>query len=122
MEQLLDYLRMDMAFEREEHVRVLFLDAGCSLLRDEAMWSGTVDAAPFYPREIVRRALDLGAAALIVVHNHPSGDPTPTRADVDRTLELEQAAGALGIGLHDHLVIAERGHSSMRADGLLTGA
>jgi len=98
---------------------VLFLDRKNALIVDEVQSEGTVDHAPVYPREIVKRALELSASALILVHNHPSGDPTPSRADIDMTREIVEAARALRITVHDHLVIGRGGHASFKALGLL---
>jgi DNA repair protein RadC len=98
---------------------VLFLDRKNVLIADEVQTRGTVDHAPVYPREIVKRALELSASALILVHNHPSGDPTPSRADIAMTREITAAAKALGIAVHDHLVIGRAGHSSFKSLGLL---
>ena len=116
---LLDYLRADMAAAPIERVRVLFLNTRNILIRDEVMADGTVDQAPVFVREIVRRALDLGAAAIIVAHNHPSGDPKPSRADIEITRLLADAGKKLGVTLHDHLIFAAKGHASMKALGLM---
>ena len=113
------YLRATMAHERTEQFRILFLDKKNILLRDEVQQRGTVDHAPVYPREVVKRALELGASALILVHNHPSGDPTPSRADIDMTRDVQKAAAALGLAVHDHIVIGRRGHASLRTLGLM---
>lgn len=121
MTALLAYLRLDMAWERSERTRIIFMDVRCRVLRDETMWLGTVDATPLYVREVVRRALELGAAAMVAVHNHPSGDPTPTASDIRRTGELTSAAAIMGISLMDHLIVAETGNFSMRRAGLLHG-
>lgn len=117
--QLLDYCRVAMAHRPVEDVRVLFLDRKNRLIRDERIGTGTVDHAPLYPREVLKRALDLGASALIVVHNHPSGDPTPSQADISMTRQLAEAATSLGLVLHDHLIVARGGHTSFRSSGLL---
>jgi DNA repair protein RadC len=116
---LLDYLRADMAAAPIERVRVLFLNTRNILIRDEVMAQGSIDQAPLYVREIIRRAIDLGAAAIIVVHNHPSGDPKPSRADIDTTKLLIDAGRKLGIAVHDHLILAANGHASMKALGLI---
>lgn len=116
---LLDYCRAVMAFETVETARVFYLDRKNRLLADEAQSRGSVDHAPLYPRELVKRALELGASALIVVHNHPSGDPTPSPADITATHQLRDAAAALGLVLHDHLIVARSGHTSLREHGLL---
>ncbi|HEY4252036.1 MAG TPA: DNA repair protein RadC [Roseomonas sp.] len=120
-DRLLDYLTAAMAREPVEQFRVLFLDSKNRLIADEAQARGTVNRTPVYPREVVKRALELGATALVLVHNHPSGDPTPSRADVAMTEEVQKAAAALGILLHDHIVIGRAGHLSLRQDGLLRG-
>jgi DNA repair protein RadC len=117
--QLLDYCRVAMAHLPVEEVRVLFLDRKNRLIGDERQGRGTVDHTPLYPREVVKRALELGASALIVVHNHPSGDPTPSQADIAMTKRLAEASAALGLALHDHLIVARGGHTSFRAAGLL---
>jgi DNA repair protein RadC len=98
---------------------VLFLDRKNVLIADEQLNRGTVDHTPVYPREIVKRALELNASALIVVHNHPSGDPAPSQADIAMTREIQRAAAAIGITLHDHLVIGRAGHASFKGLGLL---
>ncbi|SNS64758.1 DNA repair protein RadC [Sphingomonas laterariae] len=116
---LLDYLRADMAHRGIERVRVLHLNAKNLLIRDDLVSEGSVDQAAVYVREIVRRAIDLGSAALILVHNHPSGDPTPSRQDIALTRELIAAGKPLGITVHDHIVIAGEGHASLRAMGLM---
>lgn len=117
--QLLDYCRVAMAHQPVEEVRVLYLDRKNRLIADERQGRGTVDHTPLYPREVVKRALELGASALIVVHNHPSGDPTPSQADIAMTRQLADAATALGLVLHDHLIVARGGHTSFRSAGLL---
>jgi DNA repair protein RadC len=116
---LLDYCMAAMARSPNEEFRVLFLDRKNVLVADEVQSRGTVDHAPVYPREIVRRALEHGASAIILVHNHPSGDPTPSRADIDMTREIAAAAKALKIAVHDHLVIGRGGHASFKSLGLL---
>ena len=116
---LLDYCAAAMARAPKEEFRVLFLDRKNFLIGDEVMNRGTVDHAPVYPREIVKRALELSASALILVHNHPSGDPTPSRADIEMTREVVEAARALRIAVHDHLVIGRGGTASFKALGLL---
>ncbi|HEX8526707.1 RadC family protein [Allosphingosinicella sp.] len=116
---LLDYLHADMAHNPIERVRVLFLNSKNVLIRDEPMWEGSVDESAVYVREIMRRALDLHATAVIVVHNHPSGDPSPSQQDIKITRELIEAARHLGIAVHDHIIIGAKGHSSMRASGLI---
>lgn len=116
---LLAYCRAAMADEKTEMFRILFLDRKNILIADEVQQKGTVDHTPVYPREVVRRALELSASAIILVHNHPSGDPTPSRADIDMTKEVAAAAGALGIRVHDHLVIGKERDASFKALGLL---
>ena len=112
-------LRASMAHEAAEQFRILFLDRKNRLLADEVQQKGTVDHAPVYPREVARRALELHATAVILVHNHPSGDPTPSRADIAMTKEVAAATSAVGVIVHDHIVIARHGHVSFRAQGLL---
>src|SRR5579862_6475363 len=116
---LLDYCMAAMARSQTEEFRVLFLDRKNVLVADEVQSQGTVDHAPVYPREIVKRALALNASALILVHNHPSGDPQPSRADISMTREIVAAAAALKIAVHDHLVIGRTGHASFKSLGLL---
>jgi len=118
-DKLLEYCRAAMSFRTTEEFRVLFLDKKNRLIADEQQGRGTVDHTPVYPREIVRRALELEASSVILVHNHPSGDPTPSKADIEMTRQVEQAAAALGVTLHDHLVIGGQEHVSFRATGLL---
>lgn len=118
-DRLTAYLTAAMARDAIEQFRVLFLDTRNRLIADEAQARGTVNHTPVYPREVVKRALELGATALILVHNHPSGDPTPSRADIEMTAEVKAAAAALGIVLHDHLVIGNGRHLSFRREGLL---
>jgi DNA repair protein RadC len=116
---LLDYCTAAMARCANEEFRVLFLDRKNVLIADEVQTKGTVDHAPVYPREIVKRALELSASAIILVHNHPSGDPTPSKADILMTREIAAAAKALGLAVHDHLVIGRGGHASFKSLGLL---
>ena len=116
---LTDYVRVAMAREAREQFRVLFLNRKNILIADEIQGQGTVDHTPLYPREVVKRALELGATAVILVHNHPSGDPTPSRADIEMTGEVRDAAQKLGIALHDHIVVAKRGIKSFKEMGLL---
>ena len=116
---VIDYCRTTMAYADREHVRVLFLDKRNQLIVDEVLQTGTVDHAPLYPREVVKRALELNASALILVHNHPSGDPTPSEADIAVTSRIEEAAQALGLQLHDHLIIGKERELSFRAAGYL---
>jgi DNA repair protein RadC len=116
---LLDYLRADMAHEPIERVRVLFLNSKNVLIANEKMWEGSVDESAVYIREIMRRALDLHATAIIVVHNHPSGDPSPSQQDIRLTRDLAEAGRHLKVTLHDHVIIGASGHSSLRAMGLI---
>lgn len=116
---LVNYCRLAMAHEPREQFRVLFLDAKNQLIADEVMNEGTVDHAPVYPREIARRALEHSAAAVILVHNHPSGDPKPSAADVAITREIVAAASAISVKVHDHLVIGRNGAESFKSLGLL---
>ena len=116
---LLSYCRAAMADEKTELFRSLCLDKKNILIADEVQQRGTVDHTPVYPREVVKRALELGASAIILVHNHPSGDPTPSRADVDMTNQIVKAAAALNIRVHDHLVIGHDKHASFKSLGLL---
>ena len=116
---LLDYCTAAMARSDKEEFPVLFLDRKNVLIADEVQNKGTVDHAPVYPREVIKRALELSASCLILVHNHPSGDPTPSKADIAMTREIVTAANALGIAVHDHLVIGRAGHSSFKSLGLL---
>lgn len=117
--KLLDYCHVAMAHEKREQFRVLFLNRKNQLIADEVQQVGTVDHAPVYPREIVRRALEVGATALILVHNHPSGDPSPSDSDISMTEEIVRAARTLDLVVHDHLIIAKSGHASFKALGLL---
>ncbi|MFL0413299.1 DNA repair protein RadC [Sphingomonas sp. 179-A 2A2 NHS] len=116
---LLDYLRADMAHHAIERVRVLHLNTRNMLIRDEVMSEGSIDQAQVHVREVIRRAIDLGSAAIILVHNHPSGDPSPSRADIDITRAIVEAGRGLGIAVHDHLIIGTSGHVSLRAKGLM---
>ncbi|MDX5360505.1 MAG: DNA repair protein RadC [Alphaproteobacteria bacterium] len=116
---LLDYCTAAMGFNTTEQFRILFLDKKNLLIADEVQQKGTVDHTPVYPREVVKRALELGASALILVHNHPSGDPTPSGADIAMTKQIEEAARAVGIRLHDHLIIGQGAHASFKSLGLL---
>lgn len=118
-QSLLDYLRADMAHLATERVRVLHLNSRNMLIRDEVMAEGSIDQAVVHIREVIRRAIDLGSAAIILVHNHPSGDPAPSRADIALTRDIAAAGSKLGIRVHDHVIIGAQGHSSMRAAGLL---
>jgi DNA repair protein RadC len=116
---LLDYLRADMAFLGVERVRVLHLNSRNMLIRDDHMGDGSIDQAAIYTREVIKRAIDFGSAALILVHNHPSGSPEPSRQDIDVTRQIIEAGKRLGISVHDHIIIGAQGHVSLRAKGLL---
>lgn len=116
---LLAYCRAAMADEKTELFRILFLDKKNILIADEVQQRGTVDHTPVYPREVVKRALEVGASAIILVHNHPSGDPTPSRADIEMTNQIQKAAAALNIRVHDHLVIGHKSEASFKSLGLL---
>lgn len=116
---LLDYCRSAMQFEAKEQFRVLFLDKKNRLIADEIMGHGTVDRAPVYPREVVKRALELSATAIILAHNHPSGDPTPSHSDIDMTNNIIAAAKALGVAVHDHLIIGRDSTVSFKTLGLM---
>jgi DNA repair protein RadC len=116
---LLDYLRADMAFHPVERVRVLFLNSRNMLIRNEPMSEGSVDEAAVYVREVIRRALDYQATAIILIHNHPSGDPQPSAQDIRLTRDIIEAGRPLKIEVHDHVVIGAKGHVSMRAMGLI---
>jgi DNA repair protein RadC len=112
---LIDYCHAAMAHEAREQFRLLFLDKRNALIADEVQGFGTVDHTPVYPREVVKRALELSASAVILVHNHPSGDPTPSRADIEMTKTIIDTAKPLGITVHDHVIIGKNGHVSFRA-------
>ena len=116
---VLDYCRTAMAYADKEELRVLYLDKRNQLIADERQQVGTVDHTPVYPREVVKRALEVSATAMILVHNHPSGDPSPSRADVEMTKQIVEAARALGISLHDHIIVGRQGHASFKALGLI---
>jgi DNA repair protein RadC len=116
---LLDYLHADMAHRQTECFRVLHLNSRNILIRDEVMSEGSIDQTSVYVREVIKRAIDLGSAALILVHNHPSGDPSPSRADIEITRSIAEAGKRLGISVHDHLILAANGHASLRAQGLI---
>ena len=116
---LLDYCTAAMARRPTEQFRLLFLDRKNVLIADELQQEGTIDHTPLYPREVVKRALEVNASALIMVHNHPSGDPTPSKADIEMTRAVRDTLRPLGITLHDHLVIGRRGHTSFKSVGLL---
>ena len=119
--QLIAYCRAAMGFSKREQFRVLFLDKKNRIIADEVQQEGTVDHTPVYPREVVARALELGATALILVHNHPSGDTRPSKADIDMTGQIQRASSALGIVLHDHIIVGRAAHTSFKAQGLIKG-
>lgn len=116
---LLDYLRADMAHRINECVHVLHLDSRNHLIRDEIVSEGSIDQSAIYVREVVRRALDFGSAAIILVHNHPSGDPSPSKQDIAITRDIVDACKRLGIAVHDHVIIGRNGHTSLRSQGLI---
>jgi DNA repair protein RadC len=111
---VLDYCRTAQAFADREQFRVLFLDKRNQLIADELLQVGTIDHTPVYPREVVKRALELSATAMILVHNHPSGDPTPSRADIQMTQQIISVASPLGISVHDHIIVGKEGHASLK--------
>jgi DNA repair protein RadC len=113
--QVLDYLRAAQGFEHREQFRILFLDKKNHLIADEVQQQGTIDHTPVYVREVVKRALELSATAIVLVHNHPSGDPTPSRADINMTKQIVAAAKPLGVAVHDHIIVGRDGHASFRA-------
>ncbi len=116
---VIDYCRTTIGFADREIFRVLFLDKRNGLIADEIQGQGTVDHTPVYPREIIRRALELGASAVILTHNHPSGDPTPSPADVKMTQQIAAVAQSMGIAVHDHLIVGRNGHSSLKGMRLI---
>jgi len=116
--RLMDYCQATMAQEKKEHFRILFLNKKNELIADEIQSSGTVDHTPAYPREIMKRALELGATALVLVHNHPSGDPSPSQADVDMTMAIIKAAEPFSITIHDHVIVSRNGYASFKSKGL----
>ncbi len=116
---VIDYCRTAMAFAEREEFRVLFLDKRNGLIGDELQGTGTIDHTPVYPREVVRRALEVGATAIILVHNHPSGDPTPSSADVKMTQDIIGIAKPMGIAVHDHIIVGRNGHASLRGMNLI---
>lgn len=118
-DQLLDYCTISMGRLPTEQFRLLFLDRKNTLIADELQSQGTVDHTPLYPREVVKRALELNASAVIMVHNHPSGDPTPSKADIEMTRQVTKALSGVGITVHDHLVIGRKGHVSFKSQGLI---
>ena len=116
---LIDYLTTDMAHLTVERVRVLYLDARNRLIDDHHASEGSIDEAAIHPREVIRKAMDVGASALILVHNHPSGNPEPSRADIQITQRIAEAGRLLGVTVHDHVIIGREGHVSLRAKGLI---
>ncbi len=117
--QVLDYCRASMGFANKEQFRILFLDKRNQIIADEVQQTGTVDHTPVYVREVVKRALELSATAIVLVHNHPSGDPTPSRADIEMTKQIVAAAKPLGVLIHDHIIVGKQGHASFRGLGLI---
>lgn len=113
--QVIDYLLAAQRYEHREQFRILFLDKRNRLIADEVQQQGTVDHTPVYVREVVKRALELSATAIILVHNHPSGDPTPSRADIDMTKHIVATAAPLGISVHDHIIVGRDGHASLKS-------
>ena len=111
---VIEYCRTTMAFAEKEQFRILFLDKRNALISDEVQQTGTVDHTPVYPREVIKRALELSATAIILVHNHPSGDPTPSRADIEMTKTIIDIAQPLGVTVHDHVIVGRNGHASLR--------
>jgi len=111
---VLDYCRTNLAFDHKESFHILFLDKRNQLIKGETQQTGTVDHTPVYPREVVKRALELSATAIILVHNHPSGDPTPSRADIQMTQAIVDVAKPLGIAVHDHIIVGKDGHASLK--------
>ncbi|WNJ99628.1 DNA repair protein RadC [Thalassospiraceae bacterium LMO-JJ14] len=118
-DRLIEYCRMRLGRAEREHFRILFLNRKNILIADEEQQRGTIDHTPVYPREVVKRALQLGASAIIMLHNHPSGDPEPSRGDIDMTREIKDTAERLGIQLHDHIIVSKTGHQSFKSLGLL---
>jgi DNA repair protein RadC len=118
-DKLIDYCSAQIAHGKVEEFHILFLDRKNVLIRHERQQRGTIDHTPVYPREVVKRALELQASALILVHNHPSGDPTPSKADITVTQDIKKAAAALGVTLHDHVIIGRNRHASLRQLGLI---
>jgi DNA repair protein RadC len=116
---LIDYCKAAMGYEKIEQLRVLYLDGKNVLIADEVQQRGTIDHTPIYPRQVLKRALELNASALILVHNHPSGDPTPSKQDIDLTKEVRESAEKLGISLHDHVIIGKSAHISFKSMSLL---
>jgi DNA repair protein RadC len=117
--EVIDYCRSSMAFADKEQFRLLFLDKRNQLIADEVQQVGTIDHTPVYPREVIKRALELSATALILVHNHPSGDPTPSQADIQMTKAIVDIAAPLGIAVHDHIIVGRGGHASLKGMRLI---
>jgi DNA repair protein RadC len=117
--EVIDYCRSSMAFADKEQFRLLFLDKRNQLIADEVQQVGTIDHTPVYPREVIKRALELSATALILVHNHPSGDPTPSQADIQMTKAIIGIATPLGIAVHDHIIVGKNGHASLKGMRLI---
>ena len=117
-DKLVEYCTAHIAHGKVEEFHILFLDRKNVLIKHERQQRGTIDHTPVYPREVIKRALDLGASAMILVHNHPSGDPTPSKADIETTREVAKAAALLGVTLHDHIIIGRGRHSSLKSLGL----
>ncbi len=118
-DRVIDYCQASMAHQKTEMFRLLFLDRKNKLIAEEVQQRGTVDHTPVYPREVMKRALELGASAIIMVHNHPSGDPSPSKADIQMTRDIVDAGKRLGISVHDHLIVGTQGHASLKAMGLI---
>ncbi len=118
-DKVLNYLRVSMAHNETEQFRILFLDVRNTLIADEVQQSGTVNHTPVYPREVMKRALELGASAIVMAHNHPSGNPSPSKADIEMTKEVREAGSRLGITLHDHIIVAKGGTTSFKSLGIL---
>ncbi len=116
---VIDYCRTSMAFADKEQFRILFLDKRNQLIADEVQQTGTVDHTPVYPREVIKRALELSATAILLVHNHPSGDPTPSQADIQMTKAIIDIAAPLGISVHDHIIVGKNGHASLKGMKLI---
>ena len=116
---LIDYLQLVMTHEPSEHFRILFLDKKNILIKDEVQSKGTVDHTPLYPREVVKRALELAASAIIMVHNHPSGDPTPSKPDIEMTRQVKAGLAAVHITVHDHVIVGKNRHTSFKSSGLI---
>ncbi len=117
--QVLEYCHLSMGYLKQEQLRLLFLDTKNCLIADEVQQTGTINHTPIFPREVVKRALDLSASAIIIVHNHPSGDPTPSTEDIEMTRHIRNVSTQLGILLHDHIIIAKNRHYSFKTEGLL---